>query len=89
MTQHISRDDLLVFARQGAAAQSARNRVADAASGGTRHHGHGLPLAAATTADMQLVTTFTGAAAFATAVATETMHEMTGDVQLVEAFEED
>ena len=48
-----------------------------------------VPLAAATTADMQLVTTFTGAAAFATAVATETMHEMTRDVQLVEAFEED
>jgi hypothetical protein len=82
--------DVLVHARQGAAARSElrRESVVNPASAVTIEVTD-APLAAADVSDLSRVTTFTGPASFSTAVATEVLAQQGRGVetQLVEAFE--
>jgi hypothetical protein len=90
VTSVLDRDDLLVFARQGAAAQSLRSRT-DAMRPATtpRITVTDAPLAAASVVDLTLDEPFADVARFATAVAEETLagRGLAGDVQLIDAFE--
>ena len=88
VTARIDRDDLLVFARRAAASSSPRSRTAAMRPASppaivvTE-----APLAAAGTRDLKTVASFLGAAAYSSALASQSL-AAGPDVQLIERFEE-
>ncbi|MGP4090923.1 DUF6603 domain-containing protein [Streptomyces sp. KR55] len=90
VTAAITQEDLQVFARQGAAAQSLRSRTeAMRPASPVVITVTEAPLAAASRSDLGRAMDFTGVARFATAVAEQTLADqgLARDVQLIEAFE--